>query len=223
MAQTCTRNTPIGRTFRLAMLSAALAIGVQACDSHPKVVDERASVARAFVPEWYNDTPRGDNGTVVKTSQAVGATPEMAETMATNFARAAMALSIETQVNVMQRNFQEQLSAADDLDLLQRFQNITDTVASHILKGSHVTRREIYAEPSGGYRCFVRMEVDGGEIAANYLEQLKQQDELETRLRSGEAWAELERRVQQLRQQQKKSGKLPSMTDEQLRKSSDGK
>lgn len=208
----------------LPCLSLLLVAGLvwPGCQSKPRVVEERTSVARAFVPDWYNETPRSESGTIVKTAQAVGATPEMAETMATNFARAAMALSIETQVNVLQRNFQEQIDLSGDFELLQRFQNITETVAGHALRGAHVTKREIYAEPNGGYRCFVRMELDGSEIAANYLDQLRQLEALETRLRSTEAWKELERRVREAQEQQRRSGPLPPVTDKQLQGASGG-
>ncbi|MHC4306327.1 MAG: hypothetical protein ACYSW2_17880, partial [Planctomycetota bacterium] len=86
----------------------------------PKVVAERTEVIQAFSPEWYEETPRSENGSVYKTAQAIGANPVVSENLAVNLARQEMALSIDSRVDVMQRNFQEQIEAADELDLLQR-------------------------------------------------------------------------------------------------------
>ncbi|MHC4142383.1 MAG: hypothetical protein ACYSUF_11075, partial [Planctomycetota bacterium] len=107
----------------------------------------------------------------------------------------------------------EQIEAADELDLLQRFQDVNTIVASKTLHGSHVIRKETYVEDNGNYRTFVLMELDGRELDANYLDELKAIDELETRLRSSEAWAELERRALELRRER---------GDEEIRGGGDG-
>src|SRR5690606_28808680 len=145
----------------------------------------------------------------------VGANPTIAEALAINQARQAMALSIDTRVDVLQRNFQEQIEAANDLRLLQRFQDVNTIVASHALRGSVVTRKETYVEPNGDYRTFVMMELDDRFVDAAYHDRLKQMQELETRLRSGEAWAELERRARELREERARGG-LPPMTDREI-------
>jgi hypothetical protein len=180
-----------------------------------KVVAERDEVIQAFSPAWYEQTPRGDEGSVYKTAQAIGANPVVSENLAVNLARQEMALSIDSRVDVMQRNFQEQIEAADELDLLQRFQEVNTIVASKTLHGSHVTRKETYVLDDGTYQTFVLMELDGRELDANYFDELKALDELETRLRSSEAWAELERRAIELRREQRRGG-LGPMTDQEI-------
>ncbi len=209
----------------LASLAACLSLGLPAgCKSNqraqPKVVAERSEVTRAFSPPWYEETPRSEHGSIYKTAQAVGANPVVSENLAVNLARQEMALSIESRVDVMQRNFQEQLEAADELKLLQRFQDVNTIVASKTLRGSHVIRKETYAEVGGTYRTFVLMELDGREIDANYLDEMKSIEELETRLRSSEAWAELERRALELRKE--RGGNFGPMTDEEIRGGGDG-
>ncbi len=213
------------RVLFLASLAACLSLGLPAgCKSNqraqPKVVPERSEVTRAFSPPWYEETPRSEDGSIYKTAQAVGANPVVSENLAVNLARQEMALSIESRVDVMQRNFQEQLEAADELKLLQRFQDVNTIVASKTLRGSHVIRKETYAEVGGTYRTFVLMELDGREIDANYLHEMKSIEELETRLRSSEAWAELERRALELRKE--RGGDFGPMTDEEIRGGGDG-
>jgi hypothetical protein len=183
-------------------------------------VAERSEVVRAFSPVWYEKTPRSDDGSVYKTAQAIGANPVVSENLAVNLARQEMALSIDARVDVMQRNFQEQIAAAGDLDLLLRFQDLNTIVASKTLHGSHVIRKETYVMADGFYQTFVLMELDGRELDANYLDELKSRDELETRLRSSEAWAELERRALELRQERR--GDFGPMTDEEIRGSTGG-
>ena len=100
-----------------------------ACQPTTKVVPEKTEVTRAWTPEWYSETPRGEEGSIYKTAQAVGANQTVSENLAVNQARQEMALSIDARVDVLQRNFQEQIEAADDLDLLQRFQDVNTIVA----------------------------------------------------------------------------------------------
>ena len=181
-----------------------------------KVLPERTEVTMAFSPAWYNAAPYDEEGRLVTTAQGVGANPTISESLAINQARQAMALSIDTRVDVLQRNFQEQVEAANDLRLLQRFQDVNAVVASHALRGSVVVRKETYVEPNGDdYRTFVMMELDDRFVDAAYHDRLKQMQELETRLRSGEAWAELERRARELREERARGG-VPPMTDREI-------
>ncbi|MHC4989873.1 MAG: hypothetical protein ACYTGC_02740 [Planctomycetota bacterium] len=211
----CINQVSWGVSASALLLSAGGVFGLAGCSNQPKVVPERTEVTRAFSPEWYEETPRGDDKSIYKTAQGVGVNPGIAESVAINQARQEMALSIEARVDVLQRNFQEQIEAAGDLDLLQRFQDLNTIIASKTLHGSHVVRKETYLEPDGTYRTFVLMELDGREVDANMLESLREMDELETRLRSSEAWAELERRARELRQERR--GDFGPMTDEQIR------
>jgi hypothetical protein len=203
------------RALFLAACGACLSLGLTAgCQSKPKAPPQ------PFVPAWYEETPRSEDGNIYKTAQAVGANPVVSENLAINLARQEMALSIDARVDVMQRNFQEQIEAAGDLELLQRFQDVNTIVASKTLYGSHVIRKEAYLEPDGTYRTFVLMELDGRELDLNYLNELKQVQELETRLRSGEAWAELERKALELRKE--RGGDFGPVTDEEIMKGGEG-
>lgn len=214
-----TRIIPHRLSVLVALSSALAAVSLAGCDrTHvkaPKVVPELTQVTRVFAPEWYDAEPINEEGLLVTTAQAVGANQTISESLAINQARQAMALTIDTRVDVLQRNFQEQVEAANDLRLLQRFQGVNAIVASHSLHGSVVKRKETYLEPNGDYRTFVLMELDDRSIDAAYLNRLKQIDELETRLRSGEAWAQLERRAKELREEKAQGGSAPT-TDKEI-------
>ena len=201
-------------------LTAIVALGaLGACQANrvkqPKVLPEHTEVTRAFTPKWYDVDPTKDDGLLVTTAQALGANPTISESLAINQARQAMALTIDARVDVLQRNFQEQVQATGDLRLLQRFQGVNAIVASYALRGSVVRRKETYVESNGTYRTFVLMELDDRAIDSAYLSRLKQIEELETRLRSGEAWSELERRARELREERSRKG-LPPMTDKEI-------
>jgi len=198
----------------LIVLSPLALIG---CSKGPKVVDERSTVVRAFSPEWYEASPRDENGTIRKTAQAVGAKPRISEAFAINQARQSMALAIESRVDVLQRAFTEQIETPTEPELLERFQDANNIVASTTLRGSHVVRKETYREDDGQYRTFVLMELSGADIDKNYVDAMRELGILENRLRSGEAWAEVERRAQELRDERDRAGGLPPMTDAEIR------
>ncbi|MHC4975962.1 MAG: hypothetical protein ACYTF7_05075 [Planctomycetota bacterium] len=198
--------------FFAIVMGAAFSLAMSGC-AKVKVKPERTTVVKTFTPKWYDQSARAEDGTIAETAQANMATRELAEAAATNQARANMGLTIQTRVDVLQRTFQEQVNAVNDPEVLGRFQNINNIVASTTLRGSYVDRKETYIEPDGSYRCFVLMKLSGADIDKNYLNQMRQIELLETRLRSSEAWKELERRVDQLNLQE---GSIPPMTDREL-------
>lgn len=214
-------STSTGMVFTGCILLGIAGAPLSGCASNkprqPQQIAEHTHVIRAFSPEWYETTPRDAEGIISKTAQAVGANPTIAESLAINIARQAMAMSVEARVDVLQRNFQEQLEAGDDLDLIQRFQDANNVVSSTTLRGSHVVRKETYLEDGGRYRTFVLMQLDPREIDAGVLDSAKAIEELETRLRSSEAWGELERRARELREERLRGGATGPMTDRQIR------
>lgn len=205
------------RPYALTLLLVAAPLALPGCSNGPKVVDERSQVVRAFSPEWYEASPRDENGTIRKTAQAVGAKPRISEAFAINQARQSMALAIESRVDVLQRSFTEQIETPADPELLERFQDMNNVVASTTLRGSHVVRKETYREDDGQYRTFVLMELSGADLDKNYVDAMRELGILENRLRSGEAWAELERRAQELRDERARDGAMGPMTDTEIR------
>ncbi len=127
-----------------------------------------------------------------------------------------MALAIESRVDVLQRSFTEQIETPADPELLERFQDMNNVVASTTLRGSHVVRKETYREDDGQYRTFVLMELSGADLDKNYVDAMRELGILENRLRSGEAWAELERRAQELRDERARDGAMGPMTDAEI-------
>ena len=204
-------------TASMALTAAATCLLLSGCSKGPKVIDERSEVVRAFSPEWYQASPRDEDGTIRKTSQAVGAKPRLSEAFAVNQARQEMALAIESRVDVLQRAFTEQIETPTEPEVLERFQDANNVVASTTLRGSHVVKKETYREPGGQYRTFVMMELDASDLNKNYIDAMRDLGILENRLRSGEAWAELERRADELRRERERQGGLGPMTDQQIR------
>jgi hypothetical protein len=211
-----TEDTPVHGTIRTLItliLSLALIAGVTGCKK-PK--QQRLDGERVWTPNWYSNTSTERDGTLVETAQATMATFELAEMAAVNAARQNMALTIEGRVDVLQRAFQEQVNAISDADVLLRFQNANAVVASTTLRGSSIEKKETFEMNDGNYRCYVMLELDAALIDKNYLDAMRDIRLLETRLRSSEAWAELERRAQRLRDERNSNGPLPPMTDDEI-------
>jgi len=209
--------------FALLMACAALAllVGAPGCKKrNATVAKEDPPGARVFTPAWYDETPADEDGTIYETAQGLGATRTMSENMATNQARQGMALAIEGRVDVLQRAFAEQIDTSVSPELLRRFQNVNTIVASQMLRGSRVVRKETYREDDN-FRTFVLMALDPRSIDAAYLENLKSVEALETRLRSTEAWRELQRRADELRDERYRGLRVP-MTDDELTGDKDG-
>ncbi|MCB9847595.1 MAG: hypothetical protein H6814_04200 [Phycisphaeraceae bacterium] len=210
-----------GRVITGFILVGLAVVAFSGCASNkprqPRQVAQHDEVIRAFSPEWYGTTLRDAEGRILKTAQAVGANPTISESLAINIARQAMAMAVDARVDSLQRNFQEQLEAGDELDLIQRFQDANNIVTSTALRGSHVVRKETYVEDGGRFRTFVMMQLDPREIDASVLDAAKAVEALETRLRSSETWEELERRARELREERLRGGAVGPMTDREIR------
>jgi len=207
----------LGRIIICSTLLGATGAGLIGCTSNrppqPRQIAEHSEVIRAFSPEWYETTPKGGGNLISKTAQAVGVNPIISESLAINIARQAMAMSVESRVDAMQRNFLEQLEASKDFDLIRRFQDASTIVTSTALRGSHVVRKETYLEDDGTYRTFVLMQLDPREIDASVLDTAKAIENLETRLQPSEAWSDLVRRTNQWREEHRKDTADDPKTD----------
>jgi len=194
----------------------AAAIALPGCNQQKPPPKEEPPSLRVYSPAWYEDSPVDDEGRIRKTAQGVAQTVSLSEAMAVNRARQEMALAIESRVDVLQRSFREQIDTSEAPELLQRFQDANEIVASRVLHGSNVIRKETYrADERGGFRTYVLMELDPRMVDAMYLERLRQIELLETRLRSTELWKDLERKARELRRE-RGAGVLPPMTDEEI-------
>jgi hypothetical protein len=83
----------------------------------------------------------------------------------------------------------------EDAELLGMFGQVSKTVVSDSLNGTRLSKQKLDRE-GGAYRAYVMMEMPIGEANSRFLEKIRAQERLHTRVRASEAFEELDREVQ---------------------------
>ncbi|MCX5764491.1 MAG: hypothetical protein NTU67_07670, partial [Gemmatimonadetes bacterium] len=109
--------------------------------------------------------------------------------------RTALAAQLEVKLGGLQRRFVEETGLGADATALGEYEQTAKAVISQVLIGSH-TREQQFSMGAGTYRAWVLMELPVGEASKALLERLKQQEAIVTRIRSSEAFKELNAEVE---------------------------
>ncbi|AXJ02426.1 LPP20 lipoprotein [Cyclonatronum proteinivorum] len=158
-----------------------------------------SSITNVVVPEWILNTPVDDDyffGTGNTTSRDMS----LAVTKSATEARIEIAQQIEVKMSGMQRRFQEEVGLGENSELLDQFTNAYKAVADETLVGSRIINQEIRQEGSI-YRAFVLVEMPVGAASEAMMQRLRENENLYTRFRATEAFRDLERELEEYRDQ----------------------
>jgi hypothetical protein len=109
--------------------------------------------------------------------------------------RVEIARQLDLRVEGLSKRFVEETGLNEDAELLGMFSQVSKTVVSDSLSGTRMSKQKLDRE-GATYRAYVQMEMPIGEANARFLEKIRTQERLNTRLRSTEAFEELDREVQ---------------------------
>ena len=188
------RRTHIRRAALPAVL--AFAATVAACHHGPSVTtlpQVKRDDAGRIVPDWYVNPPR-DERTIVATASATSADMQLALTKAQTVARATLAEQMDATYNVLTKQFAEEVGRDSTGQLLEQFTRTVEGVVHATLVNTTPREQHLQREP-GAYRAFVLMSVARADVAARLLREIKANEILYTRLRSTQAFKDLEKSI----------------------------
>lgn len=145
------------------------------------------------IPEWYLNPPTDPNYIFVART-STSRDMQLAFDKATTDARAEIGRVVETNIQGLQKKFDEEVGVGENSTLLQQFTSAQKTVVSTSLNGSQVKKQEI-SKDGEVWRAYVLVEYPIGAANSAFMEQMKKQEELYTRFRSTETFKELEDEV----------------------------
>ena len=141
-------------------------------------------------PDWYLDPPRRDNylyGTGTSTSRDMQASRDRAS----QAARAMIAQTLETEFSSLTRRFQEEVGTELEAQYLDQFTQAMQDVTEQTLRGVTIKETEMLNE-GGVFRCYVLVELDYAQVERMLAAQIRQNEQLLTRMRSTEVFQQLE-------------------------------
>ena len=181
----------------------ALAVGLNACANkddvalQPEVVYKTEKVATQIdiIPEWYMTMPESDD-TIFSSGTATAPDMQLAVDIAIMNAKTTLADRINGKLDSMTKSFVAKIGS-DDLDtsvLTEIEKTSKNIIASVDVAGYNVGEMEIIQD-GVQYRAYVLLAYNSKEATKVLLNRLKKDRMVYSRLRSTEAWKELEKEV----------------------------
>ncbi len=184
-----------------------LALSAAACGGRVHTEGSQASSAPLrSMPGWYRKPPKADDQWIFAPATATSADLQLALNRAQTDGRVAIATQLEVKYSALSRRIAEETGVGRDAQLLNEYEQTYKSVVSQVLIGSRAREQQFNLE-DGVYRAWVLMELPVGEASRKLLEQIKQQEQLYTRVRASDAYRELNAEVEKY--EASKAGRRP--------------
>jgi hypothetical protein len=183
-----------------------LALTLGACSaSQPKsVVDTpeiryktaKVNAAVSVVPDWYKKMPE-KKGSIFTTGSATAPDLQFAVDIATLNAKVVLADRINGKLKAMTKSWMAKFGNSDlDASVMTEIEKVAKNVIANVdVAGYNPVEVDVF--PAGTqYRAFVLLEYSDKEAAKVILNRMRKDRMVYSRLRSTEAWKELEREVE---------------------------
>ena len=181
----------------------ALAVGLNACANkddvalQPEVVYKTEKVATQIdtIPEWYMTMPESDD-TIFSSGTATAPDMQLAVDIAIMNAKTTLADRINGKLDSMTKSFVAKIGS-DDLDtsVLNEIEKTSkNVIASVDVAGYNIGEMDI-TQDGVQYRAYVLLAYNNEEATKVLMNRLKKDRMIYSRLRSTEAWKELEKEV----------------------------
>lgn len=145
------------------------------------------------IPEWYLTTPTSTDY-IFAAASSTSRDMDLAITKASTEARAKIARTMEVKINSMQKKFEEEVGEGENSEFLSQFTQATKTIVSTELNGSQISQKKLVKDGSN-WRAYVLAKYPIGSAQKAFLNKISNNNNLYTRVRATEAFAELENDV----------------------------
>lgn len=162
-----------------------------ACSSSKKALPDAST---SSLPSWFANPPEDPNYIFVPRT-ATSRDLQTAINRASTDARAEIGRTIEVRVEGMQKNFTEEVGVDEDATFRQMFEEVSRTVVATSLSGSRV-KEQVHERDGNIWRAYVLMEYPIGAANQQFMNQVREREEMYTRFRQSQSFQELERAVQ---------------------------
>ena len=190
---------------KLMASASLLALVLGACSTQepkplvqtPEVMYKTAKVnsATSVVPDWYKEMPQKD-GSIFTVGSAVAPDLQFAVDIATLNAKVVLADRINGKLKSLTKSWMAKLGQTDvDASVMTEIEKVEKNVIANVdVAGYNPIEVDVF--PSGTqYRAFVLLEYSDKEAAKVLFNRMRKDRMVYSRLRSNEAWKELEREV----------------------------
>ena len=182
----------------------ALAIGLGACQSgkndislQPVVAYKSEQVSKQItnIPDWYLNMPT-DEEAIYSSGSAKAPDLQLAVDIAILNAKTVLADRINGKLSSMTKTFIAKIGSSDlDTNVLSEIEKVSKNVVAEVdVAGYSVTKSDV-TQDGTQYRAYVLLEYSNEEAIKIMMNRMRKDRMVYSRLRSTEAWKELESQV----------------------------
>ena len=182
----------------------AIAIGLSACQTNkesimgrPEVVYKYSTVNQQIekIPEWYLQIPSADD-TIYSSGSAKAPDLQLAVDIAIMNAKTTLADRINGKLDSMTKSFVAKIGS-DDLDtsVLTEIEKTSKNVIASVDVAGYVVDKSDITQEGTQYRAYVLLAYNSEEATKIMMNRMKRDRMIYSRIRSTEAWKELEDEV----------------------------
>ena len=190
--------------IKLISSAVAIAIGLSACQTNkesimgrPEVVYKYSTVNQQIekIPEWYLQIPSADD-TIYSSGSAKAPDLQLAVDIAIMNAKTTLADRINGKLDSMTKSFVAKIGS-DDLDtsVLTEIEKTSKNVIASVDVAGYVVDKSDITQEGTQYRAFVLIAYNSEEATKIMMNRMKRDRMIYSRIRSTEAWKELEDEV----------------------------
>ena len=190
--------------IKLISSAVAIAIGLSACQTNkesimgrPEVVYKYSTVNQQIekIPEWYLQIPSADD-TIYSSGSAKAPDLQLAVDIAIMNAKTTLADRINGKLDSMTKSFVAKIGS-DDLDtsVLNEIEKTSKNVIASVDVAGYVVDKSDITQEGTQYRAYVLLAYNSEEATKIMMNRMKRDRMIYSRIRSTEAWKELEDEV----------------------------
>ena len=182
----------------------AIAIGLGACQtnkesitSNPQIVYQTNTVSQQVeqIPEWYLNIPSADD-TIYSSGSARAPDLQLAVDIAIMNAKTTLADRINGKLDSMTKSFVAKIGSNDlDTSVLNEIEKVSKNVIASVDVAGYIIDKSDVTQEGTQYRAYVLLAYNNEEATKVLMNRMKRDKMIYSRIRSTEAWKELEEEV----------------------------
>ena len=182
----------------------AIAIGLGACQtnkesitSNPQIVYQTNTVSKQIeqIPEWYLNIPSADD-TIYSSGSARAPDLQLAVDIAIMNAKTTLADRINGKLDSMTKSFVAKIGSSDlDTSVLNEIEKVSKNVIASVDVAGYIIDKSDVTQEGAQYRAYVLLAYNNEEATKVLMNRMKRDKMIYSRIRSTEAWKELEDEV----------------------------
>ena len=182
----------------------AIAIGLGACQTNkesitanPQIVYQTNTVSQQVeqIPEWYLNIPSAED-TIYSSGSAKAPDLQLAVDIAIMNAKTTLADRINGKLDSMTKSFVAKIGSTDlDTSVLNEIEKTSKNVIASVDVAGYVVDKSDITQEGTQYRAYVLLAYNSEEATKMMMNRMKRDRMIYSRIRSTEAWKELENEV----------------------------